>query len=127
MSVLVRLGLAGLAGLGLSAAFEPLAVPWVIPVVLAVFVLATRDLSWRRGLLAGFLFGVAFYPTHIVWMQAVGIPAWIALSLLEITFYALAGAASAVVQRHRAWPLWFAAAWTTAEVVRSGWPLGGMP
>ena len=54
-------------------------------------------------------------------------PAWIALSLLETLFYALAGLVSAVVQRHRLWPLWFAAAWTTAEVVRSGWPLGGMP
>ena len=37
------------------------------------------------------------------------------------------GSLSALLQRHRLWPLWFAAAWTAMEVWRSGWPLGGMP
>jgi apolipoprotein N-acyltransferase len=125
--VLVRLGLAALAGLALSLAFEPVALPWVIPFAVAAFALVMRGQTWRRGLLLGAAFGAAFYPTHIVWMQAVGVPAWIALSALETAFYALAGAAAAIVQRQRLWPVWFAAVWTTAEVVRSGWPLGGMP
>ncbi len=60
-------------------------------------------------------------------MRAVGVSAWIALSTLETLFYAVLGSVSAVLQRHRLWPLWFAAAWTTMEVARSGWPLGGMP
>jgi apolipoprotein N-acyltransferase len=111
----------------LSFAFEPVAVAWVIPVAVAGFVLATRGLSLRGGLVVGLCFGAAFYLTHIYWMRAVGIPAWIVLSALETLFYGLTGALSAVLQRHRLWPLWFAAAWTAAEVWRSGWPLGGMP
>ncbi|MEC9050822.1 MAG: apolipoprotein N-acyltransferase, partial [Actinomycetota bacterium] len=46
-------------------------------------------------------------------------------------FYGLAWAAVAALTRHaptrRWWPLWGAAAWTSAEVVRSGWPVSGMP
>jgi len=60
-------------------------------------------------------------------MRAVGLPAWIALSTLEALFYAVLGSVSALLQRHRWWPLWFAAAWTAMEAWRSGWPLGGMP
>jgi apolipoprotein N-acyltransferase len=122
-----RLLCAAVAGLALSAAFEPLALPWLIPFSVATFALVTRGLRVRSAFAVGLVFGASFYFTHIVWMQAVGIPAWIALSLLETSFYAVLGAASAVLQRHRLWPLWFAAAWTTAEVARSGWPLGGMP
>ena len=122
-----RLALAVAAGFGLNLAFEPVALPWLIPFAVAAFVLLTRGQRARRGFVLGMGFGAAFYFTHIVWMQAVGLPAWIALSTLETLFYASLGAVSAVVQRHRLWPLWFAAAWTTAEVLRSGWPLGGMP
>jgi apolipoprotein N-acyltransferase len=122
-----RLLCAAVAGLALSAAFEPLALPWLIPFSVAAFVLLTRGQQVRPALVVGLVFGAAFYFTHIVWMQAVGIPAWIALSLLETSFYGVLGALSAVLQRHRLWPLWFAAAWTTVEIARSGWPLGGMP
>jgi apolipoprotein N-acyltransferase len=125
--VLVRVALAAVAGLSLSLAFEPVAVPWVIPFAVAVFVLLTRDQRPRRAFLVGLVFGAAFYFTHIFWMRVVGVPAWIALSLLETMFYGLLGPISAVVQRHRLWPVWFAAAWTALEVLRSGWPLGGMP
>jgi apolipoprotein N-acyltransferase len=108
-------------------AFEPVAVAWLIPVAVAGFVLTTRELSLRRGLVVGLCFGAAFYFVHIFWMRAVGIPAWLALSTLETMFYGVLGALSALVQRHRLWPVWFAAAWTAVEVWRSGWPLGGMP
>ena len=118
---------AACAGLLLSVAFEPVAVAWVIPVAVAGFVLATRGLSVRRAFWVGFVFGAAFYLTHIFWMRAVGVSAWLALSTLETIFYAALGSASALLQRHRWWPLWCAAAWTTMEVARSGWPLGGMP
>ncbi len=119
--------LAACAGLVLSLAFEPVAVAWLIPVAVAGFVLTTRGLSMRRGFVVGLCFGAAFYLTHIYWMRAVGIPAWFVLSALETLFYGLTGALSAILQRHRLWPLWFAAAWTAMEVWRSGWPLGGMP
>ena len=123
----LRALLAAVAGLVLSAAFEPVAVAWLIPVAVAGFVLATRGLTLRRGFLVGLCFGAFFYFTHIFWMRAVGIPAWIALATLETLFYGVTGALSALVQRHRLWPLWFASAWTAVEVWRSSWPLGGMP
>jgi len=119
--------LAAGAGLVLSVAFEPVAVAWVIPVAVAGFVVTTRGLSLRRAFVVGLVFGAAFYFTHIFWMRAVGVSAWLALSTLETLFYAALGSVSALVQRHRLWPLWFAAAWTSMEVARSGWPLGGMP
>jgi apolipoprotein N-acyltransferase len=125
--VLRRSLLAGCAGLLLSVAFEPVAVAWVSPVAVAGLVLTTRGLSLRRAFVVGLVFGAAFYLTHIFWMRAVGVSAWIALSTLETLFYAALGSVSALLQRHRLWPLWFAAAWTTSEVARSGWPLGGMP
>ena len=112
----------------LSLAFEPVAVAWVIPVAVAGFV-ARRPAGCgcAAAFVVGLVFGAAFYFTHICWMRAVGIPAWIALSTLETLFYGLLGSLSALLQRHRLWPLWFAAAWTAVEVWRSGWPLGGMP
>lgn len=118
---------AAVAGLALSTAFEPVALPWSIPFVVAAFALVTRGQRLRTAFLLGLVFGAMFYFVHIIWMRAVGIPAWIALSTLETLFYAGLGALSALLQRHRLWPLWFAAAWTTMEIVRSGWPLGGMP
>ncbi len=123
----IRLVTVAVSGVLLSLSFEPAAIPWLIPLSLAGFILATRGLSTRGGLLVGAVFGATFYAIHIVWMQAVGLPAWIALSGLETLFYAAMGAISAHAQRRSWWPLWFAAAWTTAEVARSGWPLGGMP
>ena len=123
----LRALLAAFAGLLLSFAFEPVAVAWVMPAAVAGLALATRGLTVRRGLVVGLCFGAAFYFVHIWWMRAVGIPAWLALSLLETLFYGLMGGLSALLQRHRLWPLWFAAAWAAVEVWRSGWPLGGMP
>jgi apolipoprotein N-acyltransferase len=111
----------------LSSAFEPIAVAWLIPAAVAGFVLASRGLSLRQGLVVGLCFGAAFYFVHIYWMRAVGIPAWLALSTLETLFYGVLGSLSTLLQRHRLWPLWFAAAWAAIEVWRSSWPLGGMP
>jgi apolipoprotein N-acyltransferase len=111
----------------LSGAFEPVAVAWMIPAAVAGLVLTTRGLRLRPAFVVGLAFGGAFYLAHIWWMRAVGVPAWIALSTLEALFYAVLGSLSAVLQRHRWWPIWFASAWTAVEVWRSGWPLNGMP
>lgn len=128
--VLRRTIVAAVSGVLLFAAFEPVAWAWTMPLAVAGFVLATRgsdERPFRSGLWAGLVFGVVFYFSHIFWMRAVGIPAWIALSTLEALFYGLVGGASALLQRHRWWPLWFASAWAAIEVLRSGWPLSGMP
>lgn len=121
------MSLAGVAGLLLAASFEPLAVAWLMPFAVAGFAVAARGTTTRRGFLVGLCFGACFYFVHIWWMRAVGLPAWIALATLETLFYGLVGAFAALTARQRCWPVLFAAAWTAAEVLRSGWPLGGMP
>ena len=122
-----RLVLALVAGGALSLAFEPVALPWVIPFALAARLLALRGLDARRGWLPGLAFGVGFYLVHIWWMHAVGYGAWLALAGAETLFYAALGSVDAVVLRGRWWPLWTAISWTAMEWLRGGWPFGGMP
>ncbi|WP_139983413.1 apolipoprotein N-acyltransferase [Nocardioides litoris] len=126
--MLRRLALAALAGGSLSLAFEPVAVPYVVPLCLAGYALATRGLRVRSGFLVGLVFGVAFYFPHIWWMsESIGWPAWVLLASVEAFFYGLLGGASPVLQRLRAWPAWLAFGWVAMECVRTTWPFSGMP
>ncbi|MBM9459073.1 apolipoprotein N-acyltransferase [Nocardioides sp. zg-536] len=123
-----RLCLAIGAGLSLSAAYEPLALAWLLPPAVACYALALRGLTVRRAGLVGLAFGVAFYFTHIAWMRtSIGPDAWAALSSVEAAFYGLLGLTVPLLRRLPAWPVWLAAAWTTMETIRSGWPFSGMP
>lgn len=123
-----RLLLAVIGGALLTASFEPLALPWLLPFGIACYALATRELAVRRAGLVGLVFGVVFYFSHISWMRgSIGSDAWLALSSIEALFYGLLGLAVPLLRRLSAWPLWLAAAWTTMETVRSGWPFSGMP
>lgn len=126
--MLQRSFIAIVGGVLLAASFEPLALAWLLPVGVAGFALVTRDLSVRRSGVVGLLFGIAFYVTHIEWMRtSIGPDAWLALSAVEAAFYGLLGLAVPVLRRLPGWPVWLAAAWTTMETVRSGWPFSGMP
>jgi apolipoprotein N-acyltransferase len=126
-SVLLRILAAFACGVGLSLAFEPVAVPLVIPFAVAGLVLSTRGLSARRAWLPGLSFGVGFQFVLLFWMRAVGIDAWIGLSIWQSLFFAVLGLAASVLQRHRLWPLWVATAWVSTELWFSGWPFSGMP
>ena len=120
--------LAALGGALLTAAFEPVAWGWLLPLGVACYALATRGLRVRRAGLVGLVFGVVFYFSHIWWMRdSIGSDAWLGLSAAEAAFYGLLGLAVPLLRRLPAWPLWLAAAWTTMETVRSGWPFSGMP
>jgi apolipoprotein N-acyltransferase len=126
--LLPAVGLAAVGGVLLTASFEPVALPWLLPLGVACYALATRDLTVRRSGLVGLVFGVAFYFSHISWMKdSIGADAWLALSTVEALFYGLLGLAVPLLRRLPGWPLWLAAAWTTMETVRSGWPFSGMP
>ncbi|KAA1415904.1 apolipoprotein N-acyltransferase [Nocardioides humilatus] len=126
--MLARLLLALASGLALAASFEPIAIPYLVPLALAGFALATRDLSVRRAGIVGLGFGVAFYFTHIWWMkESIGTDAWIALSAAEALFYGAVGLAVPLLRRLPAWPIWLAALWTAVEQVRATWPFSGMP
>jgi apolipoprotein N-acyltransferase len=125
--VLLRILMAVACGVGLSLAFEPVAVPLAIPLAVAGFVITTRGLRLRSALLVGWAFGIGFQFVLLYWMRSVGYDAWLGLSLWQSLFYAVLGVASAVVQRHRLWPVWVAALWVTTELWYSAWPFSGMP
>ena len=125
--MLLRILAACLCGVGLSLAFEPVALPLVIPFCIAGFVLCCRGLGPRAAWLPGLAFGIGFQWVHLFWMRAVGPDAWLALTTVEAVFIAALASLTAVLLRHRWWPLWVAAAWTSVEVLRSGWPFSGMP
>src|SRR4051794_2181723 len=115
------------SGVVLSLAFEPVALPIVIPFAVAAFVLCCRGLRLRSGWIPGLAFGIGFQYVLIFWMRAVGPDAWLALATAEAAFLGILGSLTAVLTRHRWWPLWVAAAWVAVEVWRSGWPFSGMP
>ncbi len=126
--MLLRTSLALVAGLALSLAFEPVALPILIPFAVAGFFLSTRGLRARSAWIPGLAFGAGFYFTHISWMRdSIGPDAWVALAGIESLFYAVLGSVTAVLHRQRLWALWMAPAWVTVEVLRSGWPFSGMP
>jgi apolipoprotein N-acyltransferase len=123
-----RLLTALLAGAVLAAAFEPVTLPWVIPVVIAARLLALRGLSARAALLPGFAFGVAFAGLHLWWMQeSIGTGAWVGLAGAIAVFLTLLGVIDALLLRLRAWPLWTSLSWIAVEWVRGTFPFGGMP
>jgi apolipoprotein N-acyltransferase len=121
------LALAGLvAGLGLDAAFQPLAWwPLAVPAV-AVLMLAARGRSVRTGLLIGFAAGVGEFVPLLAWLHVVTPLAWVALALVEAMYLALLGAGlTVIVDRLPAWPVWAACLWVAEELTRDRWPLGG--
>ena len=123
----LRILLALVAGAVLSLAFEPVTWPFVAPVAVAALVGCVRGLGPRRAWLPGLAFGVGFEFVLQWWMRAVGTDAWLALSALEASFFAVLGSATALLLRRRWWPFWVALAWVAAEVWRGSWPFGGMP
>lgn len=116
-----------LGGLVLSLAFEPVGLAVLMPVALAVLVLAVRGLSVRWGAVVGWLFGVGFMATLLWWMRAVGTDAWVALTFFQALYLAPLGMVLALVTRLRAWPVWAACAWVAVETWRGAWPFGGLP
>lgn len=116
-----------LGGVVLSLAFEPVGVAALMPVALAVLVLAVRGLPVRWGALVGWLFGLGFMATLLWWMRAVGTDAWLALTFFQALYLAPLGMVLALVTRLRAWPVWAAFAWVAVETWRGAWPFGGLP
>jgi apolipoprotein N-acyltransferase len=89
--------------------------------------LAVHGTRGRRAFLVGLVFGLGFMGALLPWIQVIGRDAWIGLSILEAAFYGLLGVALGRVGRLPLWPLWTAACWVGAEVLRSWLPWGGFP
>ncbi|GAA1908792.1 apolipoprotein N-acyltransferase [Nocardioides lentus] len=128
--MLVSAVLALASGLLLAGAFEPVGVAALAPLGVAGAVLAVHRLRERRAIAAfvpGLLTGLGFLLPLWSWLGEIGPDAWIAVSILEASFYGAWAVAAVLLMRLRAWPLWVAAAWLATESVRGSWPFGGFP
>lgn len=118
---------APLGGL-LGAAFEPLALPYVIPVCIAGLSLTLRDVPGRGAALRATAFGTAFMLSTLAWLgPSIGMGAWLALSLVQGLWFAPLGWGLTRLRHLPAWPLWSAALWAAVETLRGQWPFGGFP
>src|SRR5262249_38108790 len=101
---------------------------WPLSVLaVAATTLLVRGLRTWSAAVVGLVVGVAFFLLQLRWLIVIGADAWVLLSLLEALFMAVLGAALALVQRLRWWPLWAAALWVAEELLRSVVPFGGFP
>ncbi|MBC7374264.1 MAG: apolipoprotein N-acyltransferase [Frankiales bacterium] len=117
-----------LSGLLLYLAFPPVGLWWLAPPAVAILTLACRGVSVRRGLLLGFVQGLATFVPLVEWTSTIAGPgALVALAVLEASFLALLGGALALATRAAGWPLWAAALWVLQEALRSRLPFGGFP
>lgn len=116
------------AGVCLSGAFDPLALPYLAPLAVAALVCLARRQTFRSSIFVGFAFGLGFMSMLLFWLHhSIGYEAWITLSFLEALWFLLMGAGINLVCRIKGWPVWVAALWTTVELARQAWPFGGFP
>jgi apolipoprotein N-acyltransferase len=126
-STWLRLGLAALAGLAVTAGFAPYQQQVALLAGLALLTVCLDGVSARSGGLVGLVFGVAFMATLMPWLQVVGTDAWLGVAVLEGSFYAVYGAGHALLRRWPGWPVWAACWWVAVEAARGRAPLGGFP
>ncbi len=122
-----RLALALVGSVALVVAFPPYAWWWTAPIGVAALAVSTSGASLRTAALAGALAGAVFFGGLLSWMTVVGNDAWVALTVLCASWWALLFSMQALVQRLRWWPILVPALWVAIESLRGSIPLGGFP
>ena len=116
------------AGALLAGAYQPVDLPALSIPAVAVFSAVAWSSTWRGGAVVGAAFGLGFLGPLLWWLWASISPgAWFALVAVQAGWFALLGSGIATVRSLPAVSLWTAALWTAVEVLRSAWPLGGLP
>lgn len=115
------------SGVLMAVAFPPVGWWWAAVLSVAVSTVATFGASLRLSVGLGMLAGLGFFAPLLSWMTVVGADAWIGLTALCASWWALLFAAQSLVQRLRPWPLLVPALWVASEALRGGVPLGGFP
>ena len=125
--VWTRVGGSVLGGLLLTWSFPPFDHVWLAPPALAVMTLSWHGVRARRGFWLGYLAGLAFLMTHLLWMRVIGDDAWLLLAAAFALGTAAAGAGTAATSNLRVWPLAVPCMWVASEAVYNRVPLGGFP
>ncbi|HEX2030714.1 MAG TPA: apolipoprotein N-acyltransferase [Actinomycetota bacterium] len=127
-SLPILVAAAAVSGLLLWLALPPADLGPLGMVALVPILAAVRGARARRGAVAGFVFGVAFYGLLLSWLVPVTALGWAVLVLSLGAWYAGAFAYVAAVWRDgrpfRS-ALAVAAGWAAIEWLRSQWPFGG--
>ncbi|WUL71891.1 apolipoprotein N-acyltransferase [Amycolatopsis sp. NBC_00345] len=129
---LLRLAAAAVAGYGYELSFAPRPLWWLAPIAFAAFALVLRGRTFRGGFGYGFVFGVVFFLTQLLWLQDFlgrdfGPWPWLGLSVVLALYFGLAGWLITVVSRLPLAPLWGALVFVALETPRAWFPLGGFP
>jgi len=127
MGLLARSVVAAASGLAVYAGFPPHDLLWLLFLGLVGLFASLRDVSPRAGAGLGLLFGLAFMVPLLRWLTVLGPDAWLMLSLLCASFYALLGWALALTARLPAPLVWVAGCWVAMELLRATVPFGGFP
>ena len=109
-------------GLALTAAFPPIGIWPLAPAGPALLAVALWRRSLRASLLAGLVFGLAFFVPLLSWLLNVAWYAWLALAVAEAVIFAVLAVGQRLLLDLRAWPLAVAGWWVCAEALRSRWP-----
>jgi apolipoprotein N-acyltransferase len=121
-----RAAVAAASGLLLYLAFPPVGRWWLAPVGVALLVACCRGTQARTAAWLGLLHGLALFVPLVEWAATIaGLPALLALALLQALFFAPLGAALPAVTRLPGWPVWIGALWVTEEALRGRLPFGG--
>jgi len=123
----IRFLLAVIAGAAMALAFPPFGASILAPVAVAALTYALWQQSARMGAALAAVAGLVFFAILLRWVALVGTDAWLALSAFCALWFALLGAASAMLSRLPGAPVWIAAVWVAQEALRDRVPLGGFP
>jgi apolipoprotein N-acyltransferase len=116
------------AGVALWASFPPLNWWWAGPLGVAGLTLVVRGVPrCRQAALLGLLSGLGLWVPLLYFLRGYGIDAWLVVAVIESLWWALTGVASALVQRHRCWPVGIALVWVLQEFLRDRVPFHGFP
>ena len=116
------LAAATLGGLALAASFPPLGIWPLVVAGPALLVVALHGRSLRGSLLAGLVFGLAFFVPLISWLVNVAWYAWAALAIAETVIFAVLTIGQRLLMRLRCWPVAVAGWWVATEAIRDRWP-----
>lgn len=128
----LRLAAAILGGALLYLSSPPRDLWWLAIVGFAVFAAAVRGRRARAGFGYGVVLGLTYLLPLLGWLldflgAQFGPWPWLGVCAVEALFFGLAGAGMARVSRLPAAPVWSAAVFLAAELLRSSVPFGGFP